>query len=247
MVRCMNHAPRSAPVLRQSLFLSLPALVCTAWLTGCTAHHVQVDGSWQEDVPHDLSFTRLLVVGISHDINVRCDFEHFMKTQLSSESTRAFTSCSKMSLDDDQTVEGIDAAVQETQADAVLATILVASHLGTDVGGKDDTRGGGYYKATGWGYEAPYYGTYSRYGGYGYYGGYGRYGVPVTYFEFRTAPVITTVDGEVAVANRLFDTRDATMVYEVIVTADDLQSRDSAFATLTAPVAEHLRHKGLVK
>ena len=223
--------------LPRTLAGAMLAVFSAAWLVGCE-QQVRVDGAWQENVPRDQTFTRILVIGVSPNVGVRCDFEQFMATQLRSASVKAIPSCSTMSINDPLTLESNDIAIAEHQADAVLATILVASNVEAKDGGKNETRGDAYYKATGTGYATPYYG--------GYYGGYGRYGVPVTYVEFQTAPPITTVSGKVDIATRLFATRDGTLVYELITTAHDLQSRDSALAGVTAPIAERLRRDGLI-
>jgi len=55
---------------------------------GC-ANQVSVNGAWQDDVPHNQSFKRVLVVGVTHDLNQRCAFEHFLAARVNSESTVA--------------------------------------------------------------------------------------------------------------------------------------------------------------
>jgi len=216
--------------------VALIIVFSSAWLAGCE-RNIRVDAAWQDDVPRNQSFSKLLVVGVSPDPNTRCEFEHFMATQLRSEFVAAVPSCNTMPINDPLTIESIDKAVAAEQADAVLATILVASNIGAKDGGMNETRGDAYYKATGTGYG--YYG--------GYYGGFGRYGVPVTYVEFQTAAPITTVSGEVDIATRLFATSDGSLVYELITKAKDLQSRDQALATITAPVADRMRRDGLIR
>jgi len=217
--------------------IALLLVLNAAWLAGCE-RQVRVESSWQENVPRDLSFKRILVVGISPNVNIRCDFEHFLATQIRSESVVAIPSCGKMSIKEPLTIESIDEAVKAEQADAVLATILVASNVHAKDGGMNETRGDAYYKATGTGYGSygPWYG-----------GGFGRYGVPVTYVEFQTAPPITTISGEVDIVTRLFEVSDGTMVYEMVTTAHDMQSRDSALAAVTAPIAERMRRDGLIR
>jgi hypothetical protein len=224
-------------ILAKNALLLLLA-VSTLWLAGCE-RNVRVASSWQENVPRSLSFSRILVVGVSPDPNVRCDFEYSMASHLRSESVTAIPSCNTMPINDPLTIESIDKAVAAEQADAVLATILVASNVGAKDGGMNETRGDAYYKATGTGYGSGYYG--------GYYGGFGRYGVPVTYVEFRTAAPITTVVGEVDIATRLFETSDGALIYELLVNARDLQSRQSAIAAITVPTAERLRRDGLIR
>jgi hypothetical protein len=215
-------------------------LLASAVLAGCSMRQVRVDGDWEKDAARDQSFARVLVVGLSPSASARCDFESFMATQIRAKGADAKASCNLMRTSDPVTRESIEAVVAEYGADAVLTTVLVQADLGTDAGGDRETRGGGYYKATGTGYADYYYG-----GGYG--GGYGVYGVPVVYGEFRTAPVITTLDGEVQIRSMLYATRDATLVYQLDTTASDLRSRDNALAAITPPIAEQLQRDGLLR
>ncbi len=215
---------------------SICMLLVTFVLAGCSMRQVSVDGSWQEGVARDQSFARVLVVGLSPSASARCDFESFMATQLRATGADAKASCSLMRTSDPVTRESIEAVVAEYGADAVLATILVQADMGAEAGGDRETRGGGYYKATGTGY-ADYY----------YRGGYGVYGVPVVYGEFRTAPVITTLDGEVHIRSMLYATRDAQLVYQLNTTATDLRSRDNALAAITPPIAARLQRDGLLR
>ncbi len=209
-------------------------------LSGCT-QPVKVQGDWHEGVPRDQSFSRVLVVGISPDYNQRCAFEGFVANQLRSEATTAFTSCRVLSSKEPLTRENIERAVAEHNADAVFATILVAAEIEAKEGGSSETRGDGYYKATGFDYEPAYYGRY------GAYRSYGVYGVPVVYGEFRTAPPLTTVQGSVEVASRLYETGGATLVYEMLTTAHDLESRAGGLAEVSGAIADRLRKDGLVR
>lgn len=203
-------------------------------LVGCM-RNVDVDSEWEEGVAHDQSFRQLLVIGQSPNVSGRCDFESFMATQLRSDSVNAESSCNLMATTEELTRENIERVVDEYRADAVLVTVLVHSEAGTEVGGDSDTRGGLDFKAEGVGYESPYY------------GGYGVYGVPVVYGEFKEAPVITSVEGEISIRTMLYATSDATLVYELTTTAEDLHSRDQALATITEPIADRLRGDGLIR
>lgn len=223
-------------IYRKSIALFL--IVSSAWLAGCE-RQVRVESSWQDNVPQNKSFERILVVGVSPNVNGRCDFEHFLATQIRSESVAAIPSCSAMSISDPLTIEAVDKAVEAEGVDGVLATILVASSVAAKDGGMNETRGDAYYKATGTGYASRYYG--------GYYGGFGRFGVPVTYVEFQTAPPITTINGEVELVSMLFETSGETPVYEMVTTAHDLQSSEQALAKVTAPIAETMRRDGLIQ
>lgn len=210
-------------------------------LASCTPQ-ARVQGSWEEGVSRDQSFSRILVVGISPDSNLRCDFEHFMVTQLRYAGASATTSCSLMSTKDDLTRETIEPAVAEYNADAVLTTVLVQSVIDTKEGGDRDTRGGLYLKRTGLGFE-DYYTGFEDY----YTGGYGYYGVPVVYGEIREAAVINTVEGKVEILSMLYATSDASLVYEMTTTAHDLYSRDSGLSTITPPIAKRLQGAGLIR
>jgi hypothetical protein len=210
---------------------ALLLLVAAAALPGC-AQQVRVNGSWQDDVARDQAYTRVLVVGVSPDYNQRCAFETFLALQIRSESTTVITSCRAMSSKDPLTLENIERVIAEHQVDAVLATSLVASKIGAQEGGSSETRGDSYYKAVGIDYWSGYYGAY---------------GMPVVYGEFQTAPPITTVTGEVEILTKVFETRGATLVYELNTKARDLESRESGLAIITGPIAERLRKDGLVR
>jgi hypothetical protein len=200
-------------------------------LSGC-ASQVSIDGTRQGDARSE-PFKRVMVVGVSPDIDQRCAFEHVLAGRMQSETTQAFSSCSAMGKNKEPlTREAIEQAIAATQADAVLATSLVDKAWGVEEGGSRETRGDAYYKATDMGYATGYYGVY---------------GVPVIYGEFQTASTITTMQGEVRVTSKLFETRGATVVYTMDTVARDLEARDSGLATLTEPMAERLRHDGLIK
>lgn len=203
-------------------------------LTGC-AQPVKVDGAWQDGTAREQTFTRVLVVGVSPKLNQRCSFETFLASRIRSESTIAITSCNAMSHEDPLTRENIERAVAEQRADAVLATILVASTASVEDGGTGDTRGGAYYKATDIGYAT------------GYYGGFGVYGVPVVYGEFQTAPSIMGIERQVEIVTRLFETDDATLVYELNTRAKSLDSRAEGLAEVTSQIAARLRREGLIR
>jgi hypothetical protein len=214
-----------------TLVRAVVLLFSAAALAGC-AQQVRVTGAWQDDVPRDQPFSRVLVVGVSPDYNQRCAFESFLALQIRSEFTTVITSCRAMSSKDALTLENIERVIAEHQVDAVLATTLVASKIGAQEGGSSETRGDSYYKAVGIDYWSGYYGAY---------------GMPVVYGEFQTAPPITTVTGEVEILTKVFETRGATLVYELNTKARDLESRESGLAIITGPIAERLRKDGLVR
>lgn len=210
---------------------SMLLLLGAAWLAGCTPA-VTVTSAWQDSVPRNQSFKRVLVVGVSPDVRQRCPFERFLAFELESESTKAIASCDAVTQKDPLTRESIDLAIASQKADAVLATLLVSKKWDVEEGGDRDTRGGAYYKATDSGYATGYYGTY---------------GVPVVYGEFQTASAITTMKGEVRITSKLYETRGATLVYTLDTLARDIESRDAGLGAITAPIAERLRKDGLIR
>jgi hypothetical protein len=206
-------------------------LLGATWLSGCGST-ASVKSEWQGDAPRGQSFKRVLVVGVSPDVNQRCPFENFLASRMQSETTTAIASCDVVKQKTPLTREGIDQAVAAYQVDAVVATILVAREWDAKKGGERDTRGGAYYKATDAGYATGYYGVY---------------GVPVIYGEFQTAAPITTLQGDVEVQTKLYETRGATLVYTLDSTVRKIESRGAGLADLTTEIADRLRRDGLIR
>ena len=206
-------------------------LIGAALLSGC-AQQAQTKGDWQEGAQRKQAFTKVLIVGVSPDVNQRCQFEGFMASRLKSETVTAIRSCDAVTKKQPLTLESIEQAVASVQADAVLATLLVSRGHETKEGGSRDTRGSAMYKATDAGFAPGYYGVY---------------GVPVVYGEFETAAAITTLQNEVRVASRLYDTRDKSLIYTVDTRAGKLESTDVAFSEIAAAIADELRRAGLTR
>ena len=223
--------PRTGPVaLRVLLFLAGGVLVA-----GC-AGPVKVTSDWQGDQATGQSFERVLVVGVSPDHNTRCAFERFLANETRGQKPLMIPSCNEMKSDEELNLENVKRVVAAVKADGVLATSLVAAKTEAREGGTLETQGDAYYKATGYGYARPYYG-----------GGYGVYGIPVVYGEFKTAPPITTVEGEVEILTRLFETRGPSQVYEMTTNARDLDSRIDGLAEVTTSMADRLRKDGILR
>jgi len=126
------------------------------------------------------------------------------------------------------TRKNIERVVASLHADAVLATRLVSASAGERQGGTWDTIGDSQYKAADYGFDA--------------------YGMPVTYVDFQTAPPLTTLSSSIHVVTKLYETRNATLLYTVD-TETKIQDIDSTQATLmmiTAPTADRLRRAGLI-
>jgi len=213
-------------------FLGLmPLLLAALWLAGCT-QPVKVTSAWQGDGHRGQAFTRVLVVGVSPNIDQRCAFEQLLAAGLRSAYTTVITSCDAMPLREKLTRESVEVAVAAQKADAVVATSLIDKKWELETGGSMDTRGGGMYKATDAGYATGYYGVY---------------GVPVVYGEFQTAASITTLKGQIQVTTKVYETEGPSLVYEAVTTAKDLESTDQGLVTLADGIAGRLRRDGLVR
>jgi hypothetical protein len=212
--------------------LSVLVLLGAACLAGCVTDNVDVSSAYQDKAPRNQTFTRVLVVGVTPDVNQRCGFEFFLASQIKSESTVGIRSCDAVEKKEPLTVESIEQAVAKYQADAVVATSLVATAYDTKEGGSMDTRGGAYYKATDSGFATGYYGVY---------------GVPVIYGEFQTAAALSTVEGEAHVFTKLFETKGKTLVYTLDTVAKDLETRDAGLHDVAAAIADRLRKEKLIR
>lgn len=213
--------PRTArPSVLQALFLG------AAWL--CTSPiHASVTSAWSETASRTESFSRVLVVGISPDLNERCPFERALASKIKSATTVAIVSCDVMSLKDPLTRESIEAAVAAKNADAVLTTSLVSKSWGVEERGGADSRGGAYYKAT------------DSY--------YGAYGAPVVYAEFQTSASVTSLKGEAHITSKLYETRGATVIYTVDSKVKNMNSRAEGLTEITSPIGKKLRKEGLIR
>jgi len=213
-----------------------PLLLLTlgaAWLSpGHAAEKVKVTGAWEKGVPHDLTFTRVLVVGITPEVDARCRWERFLAAKLNGATTKAVASCDAVTKVDPLTLESIEEAVEWLKVDAVVATSLVAQQWKADEGGSRDTRGTANYKATDAGYA---------------YGYYGMYGVPVIYGDFVATPPVTTLKGKAQVTTKVYATQGPKVVYTMDTTAESSDFRERSMSSVTTPMADRLRRDGLIR
>jgi len=206
---------------------SLSLLTLAVWLCGCSG--VSVKGQWQDGAPHNQTYSRLLVIGVSPDRDLRCAFEATFASQLKSASTTVITSCEKMSAKEPLTRENVERAAASVQADAVLATRLVSMNMGHGQGNSDDMRGDSVYKATDFAY--------------------GAYGMPVTYVDFQTAPPLQSLTSSLHVVTKLYETHGATLIYTIdtVTKSQEIDSTEATLITITAPTADRLRRAGLIR
>src|SRR5512146_1173225 len=118
----------------------VPALLLAVAVasTGC-ASRGKVTGSWAEGADRNQTFKRVLVVGVSPDLDARCNFERFLAARIRSKDTVAMTSCSSVTKRNPLTRESIEEAVKAKRADAVVATVLVSKDWHMRQGGDRDT------------------------------------------------------------------------------------------------------------
>ena len=185
-----------------------------------------VKSAWADNVSRKQTFARVLVVGVTPDVNQRCAFERSLVAKLKSEATVAIPSCDAVSQKNPLTRESIEAAVAAKNADAVIATSLVAKEWALKDGGSYDTRGGAYYKAT-----DSYYGVYGT----------------VVAADFQAVDSITTVQGEAHLMSKLYETHGATVVYSVDTKVRNVTSTDVGISTITSLIAKKLRKDGLIR
>ena len=206
---------------------SLSLLTLAVWLCGCSG--VSVKGTWQDGAPHNQTYARLLVIGVSPDRDMRCAFEATFASHLGSASTTAISSCAQMSATEPLTRENVERAAASVHADAVVATRLVSMHSGQGEGTSTDMRGDSEYKATDFAY--------------------GAYGMPVTYVDFQTAAPLESITSSLHVVTKLYETHGATLIYTIdtVTKAQEIDSTEATLVAITAPTADRLRRAGLIR
>ena len=137
-----------------------------------------------------------------------------------------------MTKDEPLSRAAIERIVLTLHDDGVLVTSMVSAVWHTKEGGSYDTRSSGQYKYVASGYDTGFYGAY---------------GIPVDYYQFKTQPSIINSRGQVHVLSKLYDTRDARLVYTMDTKARDIESNQLGLAMITPAIAGRLRHDGLIR
>ncbi|HUL82297.1 MAG TPA: hypothetical protein VL131_09145 [Gammaproteobacteria bacterium] len=215
-----RHATTRLPVAQVSLLLGVAALAACAGDS-------KVTSAWADNATHKQSFARVMVVGVSPDVDTRCPFERSLVAKIKKGGTAAFASCDSVKKKNPLTRESIEEAVAAKNADAVLATSLVSKQWEIKDGGSYDTRGGAFYKPV-----DSYYGVY---------------GAPVVYADFQAIDSILSAKGEAHVTSKLYETHGATVVYSVDTKVRNISSSDAGIAAITTPIAQRLRRDGLIR
>jgi hypothetical protein len=202
----------------------LAAAIC---LYGCAGESIR--GTWQEGVPRNETFSRVLVVGVGHNYDVRCDFEYAFASQLKSAATQVFSSCDSMTPNEPLSRANIERVIASVHADAVLTTLLVSDRAGERQGNTWDTRGFSEYKVSDYGWDV--------------------YGLPVAWLDFQTVPPLTTFTESVHLVTKLYRTSDAKLLYTLNTQtkSQETDSTEDTLISITAPIANRLRLDGLIR
>jgi len=213
---------------RLGVACAIAAVLCLAGCTGKTS----VKSNWVDDASRSQTFSRLLVVGVTPDFGPRCNFEFWMVRDLRSQGVHADASCSSMTKEEPLSRAAIERIVATLHSDGVLAISLVSAAWRTKEGGSFDTRSSGQYKYVASGYDTGFYGVY---------------GLPVDYYQFKTQPSLTNARGQAHVLTKLYDTRDAKLVYTIDTKVRDIESSQLGLANITPAIAGRLRRDGLIR
>jgi len=127
----------------------------------------------------------------------------------------------------------IERVVGATHADAVLTSAVVTMQMGSKQGNNRDTRGTSYYKVTDYGWVTD---------------DLGDYGVPVAFLQLDTSNPTTQITGSVHILTKLFDVKDAKLLYtlDTETKSDDFQSSSSSIETITGQIGDKLRRDGVI-
>jgi hypothetical protein len=201
-------------------------LVGAAALSASVSASASVKSAWVDKAARGKTFSRILVVGISPNIDQRCPFERNLASRLKSESTVAMASCDVVAEKNPLTRESIEAAVAAQNADAVIATSLISKDWDVKQGNTYDSRGGAYYKAT-----DAYYGVYGT----------------VVAADFQTTAPVSMLNGGAHITSKLYETNGKTVVYTLDTTVKNVSSQEAGLIEITSPIGKRLRKDGLIR
>ena len=201
-------------------------LVGATTISASVGAGASVKGAWVDGASRKQTFSRVLVVGISPNVDQRCPFERALATRIKSESTFAVASCDVVAQKNPLTRESIEGAVASQNADAVIATSLISKAWSVNEGNGNDTRADGFYKAT-----DAYYGYYGT----------------VVAADFQTSESVTTLKGQAHITSKVYETHGATVVYTIDTSVKNVESGDAGLIEITIPIGKRMRKDGLIR
>jgi hypothetical protein len=216
-----QHAAR-LPVLQTLL------LVGAAAVAASVSASASVKGEWVDKAAKGKTFSRILVVGISPNIDQRCPFERNLAQRIKSQagSTVAMASCDVVEQKNPLTRESIEAAVAAQNADAVIATSLISKDWDVKEGNTYETRGTGQYKAT-----DAYYGLYGT----------------VVAADFQTTPPVTMLNGGAHIVSKFYETQGKNVIYTLETSVKNVSSQEAGLIEITSPIGKRLLKDGLIR
>ncbi len=211
---------------RNARLLVLQALLLVgAASVGASA---SVKGEWVDKAARGKTFSRIIVVGVTPNIDQRCPFERNLAQRIKSqsESTVAMASCDVVEQKNPLTRESIEAAVAAQNADAVIATSLISKDWDVKEGNTYDSRGGAYYKAT-----DAYYGLYGT----------------VVAADFQTSSSVSMLNGGARIVSKFYETQSKNVVYTLETSVKNVSSQEAGLIEITSPIGKRLRKEGLIR
>ncbi len=215
---------RNACLLVTRTLLLVGAVALSASLSASAS----VKSAWVDKSARGRPFSRIIVVGVSPNVDQRCPFERNLASRIKSESesTVAMASCDVVAEKNPLTRESIEAAVKEQNADAVIATSLISKDWDVKQGNGYDTRGGAYYKAT-----DAYYGLYGT----------------VVSADFQTSAPVTVLNGQAHITSKVYETNGAKVIYTLDTTVKNVSSSEAGLIEITLPIGKRMRKDGLIR
>lgn len=185
-----------------------------------------VKGEWVDKAARGKTFSRILVVGISPNIDQRCPFERNLAQRIKSEGTVAMASCDVVEQKNPLTRESIEAAVAAQNADAVIATSLISKDWDVKQGNTYDSRGSAQYKAT-----DAYYGLYGT----------------VVAADFQTSSPVSMLNGGAHIVSKFYETQGKSVIYTLETSVKNVSSQEAGLIEITLPIGKRLRKDGLIR
>ena len=203
-------------------------LVGAAALSVGVSASASVKGEWVDKAARGKTFSRIIVLGVSPNIDQRCPFERNLAQRIKSESpsTVVMASCDVVAEKNPLTRESIEAAVAAQNADAVIATSLIDKKWNAKEGGTYDSRGSAQYKAT----DAYY----------------GLYGTVIT-ADFETMGPVTMLNGGATIVSKFYETQGKMVIYTLETTVKNVDSQAAGLIEVTQPIGKRLRKEGLIR
>ena len=111
---------------RNARLLVLQTLLLVSAASVCAKSSVK--SAWVDKAARGQTFSRILIVGVSPNVDQRCPFERNLASRIKNEAeaTVAMASCDVVAEKNPLTRESIEAAVAAQNADAVIATSLIS-------------------------------------------------------------------------------------------------------------------------